>query len=101
MMRDKRTIARCAALTMVILATGALVGVIRSDTFRQAAAGSPVDPKPCVATIFPDDAYYQAIAELNACTGRAVRVPIGGTRAFDWVRTGAPTPPWPTHLAAP
>ncbi len=40
------------------------------------AADWSSDPVPCVATVLPDTYYYQAIAEMSACTGRVVAVEI-------------------------
>jgi hypothetical protein len=60
---------------MAMLATGALASIIRDGAFSQTAPGSPAEPASCVATVLPDP-YYQAIAEMTACTGRPVAVEI-------------------------
>ena len=91
-MMGKRTIARVAILATAILATGALTATVRSGMPSRTAAS---EPAPCVATVLPDT-YYQAIAELNACTGRGVAVEISPAD-IPWAITGDSLPSAPSR----
>lgn len=69
----RRTVARGAILVIAVLAASTLGAGIWSGLSSSNGADSPAGPASCVATILPDS-YYQAIAELNACTGSSVIV---------------------------
>jgi hypothetical protein len=55
-----------------ILAAGILLAGLRGMP-SPIAAGSSADPALCVSTVLPAG-YYQAVAEMSACTGRPVVV---------------------------
>ena len=91
MITRKQTIARVAILATVVSAFGILAAGVRGGISFPTAAGSRVDPAPCVATVLPDT-YYQAIAEMTACTGRGVAVEIEPAGTYWAIRGDVPPP---------
>lgn len=89
----QRTVARGAILVMTVLAASTLGAGSRSGLPSSSAAYPPAQPASCVAAIVPE-AYYQAIAELEACTGRGVAVESPPASIL-WAVGGRLQPPGP------
>ena len=87
----ERTVARGAGLAGAVAVTAGLLAGLSSGMLPSTAAGSRSDPAPCVATVLPDT-YYQAIAELNACTGMDVAVEIEPAGTYWAIRGDVPPP---------
>lgn len=77
MLATKRKTA-LAAVPAAALITGAVITLSGWGGWPSSTSAASPAPKPCVSAVLPD-AYYQAVAELNACTGMnvAVEVPPG------------------------
>jgi len=99
MITRKQTIARVATATAALLAAGILAVSLRGGLSSHTAASSRSDAAPCVATVLPDT-YYQAMAEMTACTGRGVQIPIAGTRRSA-EETAFPLRAWPPPAIEP
>ena len=96
----KQTIARVVILATVVSASGILAAGVRGGISFPTAAGSRADPAPCVATVLPDT-YYQAIAEMNACTGSAVPIDVGAIDPSHPFRVVLPAQPEPQQPSTP
>jgi hypothetical protein len=90
-MTRTQTIARVVTATAALLAVGILAAGVRGGISFPTAAGSRADPAPCVATVLPNT-YYQAIAEMTACTGRGVAVEIEPAGTYWAIRGDVPPP---------